>query len=171
MLDHKPQGELAELCFLCRATTLGLTVSKPYGDSARYDFVVDAGAGLLRVQVKSVSVMRRNDYRIAASSGSRLKRGYSAAEIDFLAAYVIPCDAWYIIPVSAFDSIVSLNVAPHRPAKGRFEQYREAWHLLRPARVAQSLACPERSRRALVREGGAGPSGLQQNINVRELSS
>ena len=83
MLDHKPQGELAELCFLCRATTLGLTVSKPYGDSARYDFVVDAGGGLLRVQVKSVSLMRRNDYRIAASSGSRLKRGYSAAEIDF----------------------------------------------------------------------------------------
>src|SRR5206468_9494879 len=70
-LDHKPQGEMAELCFLCRATTLGLTVSKPYGDSARYDFVVDAGAGLLRVQVKSVSVMRRNDYRIAASSGSK----------------------------------------------------------------------------------------------------
>ena len=136
MLDHKPQGELAELCFLCRATTLGLTVSKPYGDSARYDFVVDAGSGLLRVQVKSVSVMRRNDYRIAASSGSRLKRGYSAAEIDFLAAYVIPCDAWYIIPVSAFHSIVSLNVAPHRRSKGRFEQYREAWNLFSLQRTA-----------------------------------
>src|SRR5437764_14456424 len=105
MLDHKPQGELAELCFLCRATTLGLTVSKPYGDSARYDFVVDAGAGLLRVQVKSVSVMRRNDYRIAASSGSRLKRGYSAAEIDFLAAYVITAIFKFVIPSGARGSV------------------------------------------------------------------
>src|SRR5947209_14734690 len=126
----KGQGEWAEVCFLWRASAFGFTVSRPFGDNARYDFVVDAGAGLLRVQVKSVSVINRTAYRIAASSGSRIKRGYTAADIDFLAAYVIPHEAWYIIPIQAFDSIVSLRVAPHRRSNCRFEKYREAWHLL-----------------------------------------
>ena len=70
-LPAKQKGEWAEVCFLWRASTLGFIVSKPFGDNARYDFVVDAGAGLLRVQVKSVSVAHRADYRIPASSGGR----------------------------------------------------------------------------------------------------
>jgi len=83
--DRKGQGEWAEVCFLWRASALGFTVSRPFGDNARYDFVVDAGACLFRVQVKSVSVIDRNAYRIAASTGSRIKHGYTAADIDPLA--------------------------------------------------------------------------------------
>ena len=144
--DRKGQGEWAEVCFLWRAATLGFIVSKPFGDNARYDFVVDAGAGLLRVQVKSVSVAHRADYRIPASSGGRKKKAYTAGQIDFLAAYIIPEDVWYIIPINAFDSIVSLHVAPHRRSNCRFEKYREAWQLL--AGVA-SPACEASSSLAL----------------------
>ena len=138
-LARKPQGEWAEVCFLWRAASFGFTVSKPYGDNARYDFVVDADACLFRVQVKSVSVIDRNAYRIAASTGSRIKHGYTAADIDFLAAYVIPYDAWYIIPIQAFDSIVTLRLAPHRRSNCRFEKYREAWQLLEAPNGAADL--------------------------------
>jgi PD-(D/E)XK endonuclease len=40
-LTTKRRGELAELAFTLKATALGFTVSRPYGESNRYDFIVD----------------------------------------------------------------------------------------------------------------------------------
>ncbi|MGH9494656.1 MAG: group I intron-associated PD-(D/E)XK endonuclease, partial [Candidatus Sulfotelmatobacter sp.] len=40
-LNTKRRGELAELAFTLKAASLGLGVSKPYGDSERYDVIVD----------------------------------------------------------------------------------------------------------------------------------
>ena len=50
---RKRLGEAAESAFLAKAIQMGFGVSKPWGDSDRYDFVVDAGGRLWRVQVKS----------------------------------------------------------------------------------------------------------------------
>ncbi len=133
---HKLQGEWAEVCFLARAVGMGMMVSKPYGDSGRYDFIVDSGGRLSRVQVKSVSTSHRQGYRIATSHGNHAKRGYRASEIDLLAAYIIPMDTWYIIPVYEFESIVSVWVWPGQGGRGRFEKYREAWRLLKGAIAA-----------------------------------
>jgi DNA-binding sugar fermentation-stimulating protein len=53
MRNTKLAGDLAEIAFLYRALGRALIVSKPYGDNARYDFVVDNGTRSCRVQVKS----------------------------------------------------------------------------------------------------------------------
>src|SRR5450755_1037627 len=45
-LTRKQRGEMAE------AAALGFRVSKPWGESSRYDLIVDSGRRLLRVQVK-----------------------------------------------------------------------------------------------------------------------
>ena len=126
----KRRGEWAEMKFMVRAAEAGFTVSKPYGDSALYDFIVDAGGVLSRVQVKSVSVAQRDAYRICSGSGHRSKTAYTPSDLDFLAAYVIPHDAWYIIPVAAFTPVKTLRLRPHHPSRRRFELYREAWRLL-----------------------------------------
>src|ERR1700675_2682302 len=42
-LPPKRRGELAELAFLKKAIGMGFLVSKPWGDSDRYDFIVDGG--------------------------------------------------------------------------------------------------------------------------------
>ena len=39
---------------MARAAREGLQVSKPYGDSASYDFIVESGSLCSRIQVKSV---------------------------------------------------------------------------------------------------------------------
>jgi hypothetical protein len=39
--NPKVRGELTELAFLLKAATLQLRVSKQYGDSRAYDFIVD----------------------------------------------------------------------------------------------------------------------------------
>ncbi len=128
LADLKHQGELAELLFLYRVTALGPIVSKPYGDNARYDFVVDAAGHLTRVQVKSVSVAHRGAYRVCCGSGQNSKTPYTAADIDVLAAYIIPEDAWYLIPVSAFAPTKGLRLRPG--SRRKFERFRDAWRLL-----------------------------------------
>ncbi len=125
--DAKRQGELAEVAFIHKAVELGFTVSKPYGESSAYDFLVEKAGRVARVQVKSVAVLRNGTYRISSGNGHSSKHAYTGAEIDVLAAYVIPEQAWYLIPVSAFSPAKSIHLCPQRPSRRRFERYREAW--------------------------------------------
>lgn len=131
LLSIKHRGESAELKFMAEAAARGLTVLKPHGDSARYDVVVDNGARLLRVQVKSTSHLANGAYRCCYTTRYR---AYSANDFDILAAYVFPYDAWYIIPSSAVPpGRVKVDLYPHRPRGRRlYDSYREAWRLLLP---------------------------------------
>ncbi len=49
----KKRGEWVELAFAVRAMWEGLAVGRPWGESSEYDFTVDQGARIVRVQVKS----------------------------------------------------------------------------------------------------------------------
>ena len=140
--NTKRRGELAELVFQLIATRMGFAVCKPYGDSERYDFVLDTplahprfqSASLLwRIQVKASTQLLNGLYRV--NSHRRLRRRavpYRPGEIDFIAAYIIPEDTWYIIPLHAVrgTSLLFRRKKDRRP--GRYDQYKEAWHLLRP---------------------------------------
>jgi hypothetical protein len=129
-------GEFGELCFATKATSLGMGVMKPHGDSLPYDFVVDTGERLARVQVKTggrLTADGRYHVNTVRTKNARGRRTYSPSQIDFLVAYVVPEDAWYVIPVSAIKNRVCVYFFPHQARnRGRFEKYREAWHLLRP---------------------------------------
>lgn len=130
----KKQGELVELKFYQEAYERGYIVSKPFGDNTKYDFIVDSGKKLSRVQVKSVGVrdtaIRANRYRVLASHGKNNKQPYTKDQIDVLVAYVIPLNSWYIIPVEELKSI-SLSLFPHRPTtnKGMYEIFKGRWGL------------------------------------------
>jgi hypothetical protein len=134
---RKWAGEQAEAAFLNKATSLGLSVSKPWGDSERYDFVVDAGRRMLRVQVKSTAYQHdgRCRYSINALCHAAL---YTEDEIDFLAVYIVPLDLWYIIPVKACLNRKSLRFYPKATTfRSRYEKYREAWWRLQSKEVAK----------------------------------
>jgi hypothetical protein len=126
--NHKREGELAEVEFLKRALKLGLVVSKPYGDSAPYDFVVGDRQKLSRVQVKSTARRERGAYHVSSGSGGMRKWSYTREEIDVLAVYIVPLDTWYLIPIEAFTPVRTMWL---RPGSGRrFESFREGWDLL-----------------------------------------
>jgi hypothetical protein len=59
------RGELIELLFLEKATSLGFQVCKPICDES-YDFILDFGRRLSRVQVKSTDRLRKGGYLIGA---------------------------------------------------------------------------------------------------------
>jgi hypothetical protein len=127
---RKRRGEAAEAAFLARATHLGFTVCLPWGDSNRYDSVVELERGFLRVQVKSATLYAETRYRVKTTGASGLV--YTSREIDFFVAYVVPENIWYIIPIQAVGSRKGIRFYPHtrRQSRAMFEKYREAWCLL-----------------------------------------
>jgi len=119
----KQRGEWAELCFMKRAAEHGLCITKPYGEMAHYDFAVEYEGHFARVQVKSTKYKRHGTYvcNVLANNGP-----YGTNQIDFVAAYVIPLDLWYIIPVEAFQGQCHIHLSPHLKTS-KFGPYQEAW--------------------------------------------
>jgi len=152
----KLRGEWAELRFQLRATERGLILARPCGDCAPFDFIVacperaithkracpggeksnrracperansDRRGHFLRVQVKCTIFQRGNSYKCHLDhNGSP----YTSAQIDFFAAYIIPADIFYILPLAATNSQPDILLTPHLK-KSKYSLYKEAWHLL-----------------------------------------
>ncbi len=134
--NTKRTGEFSEAAFLTKATGLGFKVAKPWGDSERYDFVVagpaeDSPEFFWRVQVKCTEIIRARAYEVrAAYCLGKGRAVYTPEDIDFLVAHVVPRDIWYVLPVEACMPSPMLRFYPDGARRTRFEQYREAWHLL-----------------------------------------
>ncbi len=132
--NPKERGEWAELQFMAKAAGQGLRVARAWGDSARYDVVVESGGRLLRVQVKS-TVCRSKSSRLSyvcAVHPNLKTQPYRRWEFDFVAAYVIPEDVWYIIPSRAVvKGNMGMIVLTPGNARHKYKRYKEAWHLLK----------------------------------------
>ncbi len=127
--NKKLRGEWAESVFMARAGEHGLTVSKPWGESSSYDFVVGRPGHFVGVQVKSTMGESRRGY---ACFIRKQHKTYARGSFDFVAAYVVPKDAWYIIPAREIKGRTSMELCSNSKY-AKYEKYREAWHLLREA--------------------------------------
>jgi hypothetical protein len=147
--DAKHRGEWTELNFMSRVTERGFNVSKPWGDSCRYDIAVERGGHFLRVQVKSTIARQDGGYIVTIKSGYHY---YTSHQVDFFAIYVIPEDVWYILPAKIITILRSNFLLAPRRSPQKYEPYKEAWHLLKtgcqvpsPCADGQAAkACPER---------------------------
>jgi hypothetical protein len=151
--NTKRTGELAEAAFVVKAATLGYAVSKPWGDSERYDFILDAGHCTWRVQIKCTESTNADGYQVQSTFSDCKKKGhYTADDIDVLVAYILPLDLWYIVPAHALPQSASLRFYPEgNTRKPRFEQYREAWTIFQKPK-------PPKDRRRASSSAGV-PSG------------
>ena len=158
--DKKERGEWAESVFLVRASEHGLPVSKPWGDSRSYDFVVGRPGHFVAVQVKcTIAEVKNGEGYICSVCSSH--KPYPPGSFDFLAAYVICEDAWYIIPAEKIQGMRSVSLATGSD-EANYERYREAWHLLKGSRRGKKIggiqACADRAFGKLVL-GGLGSRG------------
>ena len=124
--NSKLRGEWAELRFMSRAAEHGLMLSKPWGDSAPYDLMLEHHGRVLRIQVKCTRYKRGNSYKCHVTANGV---PYSKNQLDFIAAFVIPADVWYIVPIAVVRSQAHLLLSPHRK-NSKYDRYKEAWHLL-----------------------------------------
>ena len=144
--DGKLRGEWVESLFVARSQEEGIPPLVPWGERKGYDNVVGWPGDFWAVQVKStMSRLANGGYEL--SIWAQHQR-YEPGAFDFLAAHVIPKDAWYIIPEKEIRGMKSVTLCSEEN-RGKYEQYREAWHLLkRPkkeqAKVGQVAGCAER---------------------------
>lgn len=102
-LSPKQKGNLTELQCLTAFYELGYSVSIPYGENSRYDFIADINNQLLKIQVKTSRVKKENEaIEFACRSTNVNTKGttyhrYDKEQIDYFATY------WegkcYLIPV------------------------------------------------------------------------
>jgi hypothetical protein len=125
--NYKRRGEWVELLFMTVAAGLGFTVAKPFGESARYDVIVEHDGRFLRIQVKSTSLWVGSCYlcQLYAEGAP----AYTAAEVDYFAIYVLPVDVWYIFPASRLVGMRGVGLAPHLK-QHKHKRYMENWWLL-----------------------------------------
>ncbi len=135
----KLRGEWAELRFMTRAAERGLRVSKPWGETAHYDFAVEHEGHFVRVQVKSTMFVDRGGYSCSVRGCSG---PYVGDVFDFLAVYLIPEDLWYIIPAEMVQGQGSVAIYPNLK-ESKYSECREAWHLLEWNVVDLIQACEE----------------------------
>jgi hypothetical protein len=131
--DKKKRGEWAESVFLVRAGEEGLPASKPWGDSSSYDCVVGRPGKFVAVQVKcTIAKLKRGEGYICSVCSSH--KPYPPGSFDFVAAYVVVEDAWYIIPEKEIRGLKSISLCTAGlGSEAKYEPYREAWGLLRKA--------------------------------------
>jgi hypothetical protein len=104
----KHQGDSAELRFMLLNHELGYIVSKPFGDNDKY-YLTSSGMDC---------------YNCLVCSGADAKQQYSDKDIDYVAIYVIPENAWYKIPVKEIKG-KTVKLYPHRKSqKNTYEKYR-----------------------------------------------
>ena len=139
LTTRKSRGEAAEAAFLAKATSLGFGVSKPWGDSERYDFIVDSGYNFWRIQIKSTQRFANWRYQVKTAGW---KAAYTRREIDFLIAYINPENVWYIVPIAVVISHQHLRSYPNgKRHNSRLEKYREAWCQLTCPRDEDGPTC------------------------------
>jgi len=136
----KQRGEWVELKFMAEAAARGYPVLKPWGDSLAYDVGVDHRDGMIRVQVKSTSARKGGGYLCRLRHGGSGEQRYNPDDVDLFATYIVPLEAWYLIPITAILTptpkmhLTFYPEAPPRPGRHNhhydYECYREAWHLL-----------------------------------------
>lgn len=117
-------------------------VSKPWGDTQAYDVGIEYEENFLRVQVKSTTQRCGAGYRCMFKPNHQKKHDYTLNQIDLFAAYVIPEDAWYLIPAvlllgqrRKMMAILCPVIPPAKKASYCYERYREAWNLLKMSRA------------------------------------
>ena len=128
--NHKIRGEWVELVFMERAKELGFEVLFPWGESSRYDVGLEWEGRYIRVQVKSTIYKIGNSY-VCNTRPDNDDEPYTMEQIDYLAAYVIPENVWYIVPAEVATRLKgNIWLSPHKKGH-KYEPFMEAWELLK----------------------------------------
>lgn len=118
-------GNIAELEFLLQATRRGLIVSRPSIQATIYDFLVDNGKKIYRIQVKS-NHQNGPNYRLKLGQGSKQKNNYSPEDVDIIAAFIGELKTWYIFPIYAIGERMGITLYPDS-IDSKWNKYREGW--------------------------------------------
>lgn len=144
MMNTKTKGNIAETFVLANLINQGFTVSIPYGENSRYDFVAETKSGFKRVQVKYISKHKNRDYYNLSLKSIRANKNrnklvcYTTEDVDFIIGYCPDNECCYIVPMSDLKAKHELHIWIDKIPKGKnqyspldFEKYKNNWRLLK----------------------------------------
>ena len=97
-MNTKSVGELTEAKIIVKLLELGYVCSKPFGDNARYDLIVDDGLRLSRVQIKTGRV-REGSVIFNVTSANRYTNKHYKGQIEAFVVFVPEINKYYWIPI------------------------------------------------------------------------
>jgi len=101
--DTKSIGELSELVVALSLSRAGYLVSKPLGENARYDLVIERGGNLSRVQVKTgrfrYGAVEWNCCSTHAHRNGPNARPYFG-EVEYFGVYCPQLESAYLVPIA-----------------------------------------------------------------------
>ena len=104
-VDPCTVGTRTEGIVLAALLERGYEVLVPFGNRAKYDFVIDDGTRLQRVQCKTAhagttqGALRFNTYSLSASHDGRRRKCSYRGLVDLFAVYYPPNRCVYLVPV------------------------------------------------------------------------
>jgi hypothetical protein len=120
-LTPSQNGAAAEAAVTAAVIQLGFTVLRPLCEGRRYDLVVDLEPVLLRVQCKLArragGILAVRTVTSRFTPNGYVRKPYSSAEIDAIAAYAPELQASFLIPItciSGSQKMISLRLEPTR---------------------------------------------------------
>jgi len=126
-------GKAAEHLFINKVLENGSVPLLPMSEITPYDVVIDNGKKTIKIQIKSTHSKHHKKDKYKVSSVKCNGDNYTKKDCDFMVYYIFNTKTWYIVPVKMVSQYY-VNLYPHRIPKkgfGRYEKYREAWHLLK----------------------------------------
>ena len=144
----KSKGNIVELQVMSAFMSMGYDCSIPYGDGAKYDFIVDYNGELLKIQCKSCCNPKKSDgtrdkeaicLSTVAQTTNTVKTTrhlYNSEQIDYFATYYSGNGQVYVIPVEECSTSKTLRFSP--PKNGN-QNYNKAEDYLISVRFSSSI--------------------------------
>lgn len=113
-MNTKRTGDKTELECIAYLFGLGFDIAIPYGENTRYDFILDNGKDLLKIQCKTCQVFEDKIVIPCHSIRSNRTRNrtvkYNSDEIDYFATYFN--NKCYLININENKSNITLRFKP-----------------------------------------------------------
>lgn len=120
-------GEIGEAAFMLEAVRRGFIVSQPFGHAQKYDFIVDTGTKLLKVQIKACTWGKnKKQDRLAFNLNPRGKKLKSVTgRFDVLVGYDVENKDFYTILAK---KIIGTTVSFSSKTKP-YKEYKNNWSI------------------------------------------
>ena len=123
-MNSKDKGNIGESVFLAEMIKKGCIVSKPFGDNARYDFIVDVNGKLLKFQVKYCNCFSENNSILcpcASSANHTTNKKYSSYknDVDYMAFYLAPYDKIAILSIKEIGNRKTISLRNTKAANNQ----------------------------------------------------
>lgn len=99
-MNTKQIGNIAEIAFIYECVKRNNIVSIPYGDNARYDFIIEHNNKLIKIQVKHMK--NHKDFYIFSCKSQNWNKGpikNYKNDVDYIFGYCKDDNIWVLVPI------------------------------------------------------------------------